>query len=81
MNCSIDVLFFIPRVLSQCLIHVDVHHFFYRRKKYFKAKWLKCIYRIDLLQKPTKRKSILEDPTACLSVDSEVICSALLCSI
>lgn len=40
------------------------------------------VHKIDLLQKPTKSKSILEDPIVCLSVDSEwVISSALLCSI
>ena len=29
------------------------------------------VHKIDLLQKPTKSKSILEDPIVCLSVDSE----------
>lgn len=28
------------------------------------------VHKIDLLQKPTKSKSILEDPILCLSVDS-----------
>lgn len=52
------------------------------------------VHKIDLLQKPTKSKSILEDPIVCVSVGSEhtvfhtdgemapwVICSASLCSI
>lgn len=29
------------------------------------------VHKIDLLQKPTNSKSILEDPIVCLSVDSE----------
>ncbi len=29
------------------------------------------VHKIDLLQKPTKSKSILEDPIVCLSVESE----------
>lgn len=52
------------------------------------------VHKIDLLQKATKSKSILEDPVVCLSVDNEHrvfhrdgrmgfgdICSWPLCSI
>lgn len=62
---------FILWVLSPPFIHVPRRLFHHqRRKNYFKGMWLKCI-KIDLLQTPTKSKSILKDPMVCLSVDSE----------